>query len=132
VSGDQTKVVQDLYAAFGRGDVTSIVGMMTEDAVWRVAGRGDYPTIGTWRGAKGVADFFKLVAETERPTEFSPQEFFAVKDRVFVLGHYTWTIIKTGKSVTCDFVHIFELRDGKVSGFTEFTDTAQFVEAYRG
>ena len=34
--------------------------------------------------------------------------------------------------VAADFVHIFTVKDGKVSGFQEFTDTATFAEAYRG
>jgi uncharacterized protein len=49
-----------------------------------------------------------------------------------VLGHYKWTVRKTGKAVAADFVHIFTIKNGKVSGFQEFTDTATFAEAYRG
>ena len=49
-----------------------------------------------------------------------------------VLGNYTLTLKKTGKSVATDWVHVFTVRDGKVAAFTEFTDTAQFVDGYRG
>ena len=38
---------------------------------------------------------------------------------------------KTGRSVASDWVHIFTVRDGKVVAFREFTDTAQFAEAFR-
>jgi len=29
-------------------------------------------------------------------------------------------------------VHVFTIKDGKVTDFREFTDTATFAEAYRG
>ena len=31
-----TKVVQDAYAAFSRGDITALLGQMTDDIQWRV------------------------------------------------------------------------------------------------
>jgi uncharacterized protein len=55
-----------------------------------------------------------------------------VDDKVFVLGHYTWTIRKNGRTADSDFIHIFTVRNGKVVAFLEFTDTAAFAEAYRG
>jgi ketosteroid isomerase-like protein len=34
--------------------------------------------------------------------------------------------------VASDWVHVFTIRADKVVRFLEFTDTAQFVDAYRG
>jgi uncharacterized protein len=48
-----------------------------------------------------------------------------------VLGHYAWTVRKTGKATSADWCHVFTVKDGKVSEFREFTDTASFAEAYR-
>ena len=50
---------------------------------------------------------------------------------MFALGHYDWTIRKTGKTAGADWVHVFTIRDGKVTAFDEFTDTAQFAAALR-
>jgi ketosteroid isomerase-like protein len=36
---------------------------------------------------------------------------------------------KTRKPVNADFVHVFTVKNGKVTPFREFTDTAQFAEA---
>ena len=125
--------VQSLYAAFGRGDIASIINGMAADAEWTVNGRGkDYPLLGSWKGPAGVQKFFQGVAEHEEATEFSPKEFFAADDRVCVLGHYAWKIRKTGRAVASDWVHIFTVRNGKIVKFKEFNDTAQFAEAYRG
>jgi ketosteroid isomerase-like protein len=125
--------VQSLYAAFGRGDIATIIKGLTSDVVWSVNGRSkDYPLLGSWRGPSEVQRFFQGVAEHEEATEFSPREFFAAEDRVFVLGHYAWKIRKTGRPVSSDWVHVFTIRGGKVVRFQEFNDTAQFAEAYRG
>ena len=125
--------VQSLYAAFGRGDIASIINGLAPDVDWTVNGRSkDYPMLGNWKGPAGVQKFFQGVAEYEEAIEFSPKEFFAAEDRVCVLGHYAWKIRKTGRQVASDWVHIFTVRTGKVVKFREFNDTAQFSEAYRG
>ncbi len=78
-----------------------------------------------------VREFFRGIAEHQEAKTFSPRDFFASEDRVFVLGHYAWTMRKTGRDITCDWMHVFTIRGDQVTGFREFTDTAQFVAAYR-
>jgi ketosteroid isomerase-like protein len=125
--------VQTLYAAFGRGDIATVISGLAPDVDWQVNGRRkDYPLFGSWKGSSEVQNFFKGVAQHEEATDFSPREFFGTGDRVCVLGHYAWKIRKTGRTVASDWVHVFTLRNGKVTKFREFNDTAQFAEAYRG
>jgi hypothetical protein len=133
MSNANVSLVQDLYAAFGRGDVAVIVSACAPDVDWRVVGRrADYPTLGEWRGPDGVGQFFKAVTELEDFQDFSPRELHGSGDKVFVLGEYRFTVKKTGRVVASDWCHIFTIRDGKVVAFHEFTDTAQAAAAYRG
>jgi ketosteroid isomerase-like protein len=133
MSAANISFVQSLYAAFGRGEIATIIAGLVSDVDWDVNGRRkDYPLLGNWKGKVAVEEFFRRVAEHEEATEFSPREFFAAEDRVFVLGRYSWTIRKTGRTAASDWVHIFTIRDGKVAKFREFNDTAVFAEAYRG
>jgi len=125
-------VVQNAYAAFGRGDTEGVVSACTPDVMWRVIGdRKDYPTLGLWRGAGELREFFKRVGETEEFSEFAPQQFYSAEDKVFVTGHYTMKVKQTGKPVASDWVHIFTVKEGKIAAFQEFNDSAQFVAAYR-
>jgi SnoaL-like domain len=79
--------VQSLYAAFGRGDIATIINGLASDVDWSVNGRRkDYPLLGSWKGPIEVQRFFQGVAEHEEATDFSPREFFAADDRVCVLG----------------------------------------------
>jgi ketosteroid isomerase-like protein len=125
-------LVKSLYAAFGKGDIATIVGAVTPDVDWEAVGRSsDFPTLGPRKGPAAVQEFFGLVGTNLTFSEFSPKEFYAVGDKVFVLGRYAMTVKKTGKSMASDWVHIFTITGGKVSIFREFLDTARAAEAYR-
>src|SRR5947199_8815076 len=88
--------VQNLYAACGRGDVATILAGCAPDIDWETIGRpSDFPTLGPRKGVKEVEEFFRLVAENEEFLEFSPREFYAAQDKVFVLGSYSLTAKKS-------------------------------------
>jgi uncharacterized protein len=133
MSNANVTFVQSLYAAFGKGDIATIIRGLTADVDWQSVGRAqDFPTFGPRKGQQQVEEFFKIVAETEDFSEFSPREFYAVDDKVFVLGHYVMTVRKTGRKLASEWIHIFTIRDGKVASFREFLDTAKAAEAFRG
>jgi ketosteroid isomerase-like protein len=126
-------LIQSLYAAFGRGEIAPIIAVLTPNVDWTVSGRReDYPLIGSRKGPAGVQDFFRELADLQEFSEFSPQEFYAAGEKVFVLGRYAATVKRTGRKVACRWCHIFTFRGDKVSALLEFTDTAQWAEANRG
>jgi uncharacterized protein len=126
-----TKIVQEAYAAFGRGDVQGILDSLTDDVAWKgVYGAAAYvPTSGERRGKPEVATFFKQVAETLKFSRFEPKEFIATGDKVVALGNYAGTT-SIGKSFESDFAMVFTLSNGKVSHFQEFCDIAAINAAY--
>jgi len=126
-------LVKSLYAAFGKGEVATIVSATTADVVWESVGRSsDFPSFGVRKGQAGVQEFFNIVGGGLSFSDFSPKEFYALGDKVFVLGHYAYTVKKTGKSAESDWIHVFTIADGKVRSFREFSDTARGAEANRG
>jgi ketosteroid isomerase-like protein len=127
-----TKVVQDAYAAFGRGDIPTLLGYMTDDIHWQpVIGTAKHvPFSGERKGKAGVAEFFKQVAESEDFQQFEPREFVAQGDTVVAIGHYRALTKATGKTFESDFVMVFTLRGGKVATFREFTDSAGINAAF--
>ena len=128
---ENTKVVQDAYKAFNRGDVQGILDSLDDSIVWKgVYGAGSHvPTSGERRGKAQVAEFFKQVAQTVKFSRFEPKEFIATGDKVVTLGHYTATT-SIGKRFDSDFAMVFTLRNGKVTEFQEFTDSAAVNAAY--
>ena len=128
------KVVRDAYAAFGRGDMAALLACFTDDIRWQPAiGTAPHvPFSGERQGKAGVAEFFRLVAETEVFEEFAPQRFIAQDDAVVALGHYRAVARATGRRFESDFVMVFTLNDGLICGFKEFTDSAAVNEAFAG
>lgn len=126
------KVVQDAYAAFGRGDFEGVLSKLSDDVDWFIPGpANEVAPMGRWRGHEGVREFFRVLAESQDAEQFEPQRFIAQDDLVVVLGHYKWLVKATGRSTESDWVHVFTLHDGLVTKFQEYTDTANFMEAYR-
>jgi uncharacterized protein len=130
---DNTAFVQSLYAAFGRGDIDTILAGMSPDVDWVNVGRpSDFASLGRRNGLDEVRGFFDILARDVDFTEFAPNDFDAVGDKVFVEGHSRMRLKAGGPEVDTDWVHLFTIRDGKVVRFRDFTDTAQVAEAYAG
>jgi len=133
MSNANITLVQGLYAAFGRGDIAGVIAGLSPDIDWHTLGPAkDYPIFAQRKGKAAVQEFFAELAATEEFSDFSPREFYATDDKVFVLGSYAGKIKKTGKTFDCEWVHVFTFAGGKVSRFREYADTAQFVAGYKG
>ena len=57
------EVVRRAYEAFGRGDITAVLGVLTDDVDWTLQGPSVIPWAGTHRGREAVAQFFSLLGE---------------------------------------------------------------------
>ncbi len=134
MSNGNITLVQSLYAAFGRGDIATIVAAMAPDVDWEVVGRStDYPVLGKRKGPQGVQEFFRLVGELQQASEFAPREFYASGDKVFVTRSLRLEASRRPAArSSAEWMHVFTIKGGKVTAFREFTDTAQFAEANRG
>ena len=132
MSEQNVQVVQQAYAAFGRGDVDGILDVCADNVVWEgvIGASANVPHAGIRHGKAEVREFFQQVAESITFQRFEPREFIAQGDRVVVLGSYAGTANPTGKTMESDWVMVFRLNGGKVSEFREFTDSAKLNAAY--
>jgi ketosteroid isomerase-like protein len=124
-------VVRGLYDAFGRGDMETVLGFMDDSISWREAQGNPYKMDGEpWIGPNAIVDniFMKLGAEWDGYT-VTPARFSDAGDRIVVEGRYTGTYKATGKSIDAQFCHVWEVQDGKLKAFQQYTDTAQFQSA---
>ena len=126
------KVVQEAYAAFGRGDMAALLACMTEDIQWRgaIGTASHVPFSGERTGKAAVAEFFRIVAEAEDFEEFAPEQFIAQGDTVVALGHYRSVVRATKRGFESEFAMVFTLRNGKIAAFKEFTDSATINAAF--
>ena len=126
-----TELVQTLYAAFGRGDLKTILDNCAPDIAW--VSNGDPKTI-PWTGARsghdGATAFFAALAGAVDFEAFEPRQFFPSGDTTIVLG-FTRARHKTGGRAAFDseWVHVFTIGNGKLTRFQEFYDTAAIEHA---
>jgi ketosteroid isomerase-like protein len=124
-------IVKDLYGAFARGDVPTVLGGMSPDIEWSEAEGSPYqPSGAAWIGGDAIVEnlFMKLVTEWEGYT-LHPQRFHDAGETVVVEGRYTGTYVATGVSADQQYCHVFTFENGKLARFQQYTDTAQMQKA---
>jgi uncharacterized protein len=122
-------LIRSLYAAFGRGDVKTILDSVDPTIEW--VSNGDdkiIPWGGRRGGVAGAASFFQSLAENLEFEAFEPREFFEDGDTVIVVGR-TRARVKTGGVFDSDWTHLFTLKNGKLLRFREFYDTKSIADA---
>jgi len=128
---ENTKVVQQAYDYFKSGNIEGVLSLMSNDVDWRLPNIENMPHAGTRKGLEQVTEFFSTLAEVQDAKQFDPNEFIAQGDRVVALGHYIWNVKATNREYESDFVHVFTVRDGKITGFDEYFDTTPATMAYQ-
>jgi ketosteroid isomerase-like protein len=131
---DNTQLVSDLYAAFVRGDVPSILEKLADDAQLHHAGLPDVVPWGgrTHVGRDGWAEFFTQLGETAEAEEFEPEEYIAGDDLVVVLGRYRFRAKASGESYASQWAMAWRFRDGKPVDCRVFEDTEAQARAIGG
>ena len=128
---DHSDFVRTLYAAFGRGDLPTILDNCHKDVEW--VSNGDparIPWTGARSGVDGVTAFFVSLGTHLDFEVFEPRQFCPSGDVVIVLGYTEARHKHAGHGVfACEWVHAFTVRDGRLARFHEFYDTAAIERA---
>jgi len=128
------ETVQQIYAAFGRGDVPAILAHLADDVEWEYnAFPNPAPWLQTIKGRANVPAFFQALGAI-RLTQFEPRQFFGDDRTVVDLVDVRFVVEATGKEVIePEAVHIWHFDDaGKVRRFRHRVDTWQTAQALKG
>jgi uncharacterized protein len=124
MADSKIETVQNIYAAFGRGDVAFIMDQLNDDVDFASEPDQD---IAPWHGKRTKAQvpaFFQALGETIDVTEFTPLAFTSNDTEVMAVVRFGMTAKATGKSGVMDIHHWWQFRDGKVSLYRGTEDTA--------
>jgi ketosteroid isomerase-like protein len=124
------QMMRDLYEAFGRGDVPTVLGAMDPAIEWREAEGNPYQPSGkAWQGPDAIVQnlFMRLATEWDGFT-VHPGEFHDAGDAVVVEARYTGTYKQTGRKLDAQVCHVWTTREGKVIRFQQYVDTAQLQD----
>ena len=124
------QIVQKAYAAFGRSDIETILDSLADDVEWVLPGEGLIPQAGTYHKRDGVARFFQTLTQTTEFSNFEPREFIAQGDQVVALGSYRGKAKVTNRPFESQWAMAFTIRNGKITKFREYTDTATIGKAF--
>jgi ketosteroid isomerase-like protein len=125
------RVVNELYAAFSRGDVEGVVAALADDTDWEFLGPPEIPFAGRLRGRDQVATkFFAVLGQTTDALEFVCDQMLARDDMVLALGHERFVVKATGREWAVHWAHVHTLREGRIRRFREYSDTAAVRFAY--
>jgi hypothetical protein len=127
------ETVQDIYGAFGRGDIPFILDKVSESAEWDYGSTSDVPWLMARKGRQGAADFFEALGGFEI-SKFVPHTFLDGGDVVVVMVDIESKAASTGLPIAEeDEVHIWRFdEDGKVNRFAHKVDSHAHWKAYHG
>ena len=129
---ENLQLVQQNYAAFGRGDLPGFLSNLTDDVVWESRYTSNIPFGGLWHGHEGVTQFFANLGETLDVKDFGIEEFISQANTVVVLGYEKVQIKSTGSEYKNEWVHVWKLKEGKVTKVRTYNDTATAAAAFQG
>ena len=123
--------VQQIYEAFGRGDVATILGHLADDVSWDQDAPGyGAPIYEPGVGKGHVERFFAALQDLEF-LKFEPTNMLSGGDQVAVPIDVEVRVKATGKTVRALEVHLWTFgEDGKVTRFFHCIDRHAFVLAY--
>jgi len=127
---ENTKTIKRAYELFKSGDVEDFLKMFSDDVSWETPKVENTPFNGKISGHANLVNWITTYSEAEEMLVFEQDEFIAQGDKVVVLGHCETRTKSANKEYATNFVHIFTVKDGKITGFLELFDTAAAEKAY--
>ena len=127
------ETVQQIYGAFGRGDVPAMLALLADDVEWEY---NHFPNPAPWlqpiRGRQNMPRFFEALAALEF-TQFEPRHFFGHANLVVDVVDIAFTVKATGQRVIePETVHLWHFNaEGLVSQFRHRVDTWQTALALK-
>jgi ketosteroid isomerase-like protein len=128
-------VVQEIYDAFGRGDVPAILERLAPDVSWERWEHGNggqdagVPWLAERHGRDDVAEFFAGLGALEFHA-FAPVAMLSGDDHVAAIIELDATVLATGRRLRDREIHVWRFgADGLVTEFRHHVDTAKHAAA---
>jgi ketosteroid isomerase-like protein len=121
------QLAKDVYAAFGRGDIPTVMAAFHPQLEWREAEGNPYqPSGAPWIGGQEVLEklFMRLGGDWDAFT-VHVGTLHDAGEYVVTEGRYTGTFKATGKSLDAQMSHVLRFKDGKLLSFQQYVDTGQ-------
>lgn len=127
---DNAEVVRKLYEAFAQGDVPTVLAAMDPQIEWNEAEHVTFWPGKAFVGADAVVQgvLARIPATFGDSFRIEVARILDCGSAVVMEGRYKGVALATGKPLDAQVTHIWELADGKLVKFQQYTDTWQFAE----
>ena len=125
MSAENVEVVRDAYEAFRRGDLEGVGKSFADDVEWESP--DTLPTGGVFRGRDAVLGSFAELSKYWSKFNVDPDEYIDAGDHVVVRG--LQSVTGPGGSTESRYLHLFTLRNGKVTRGEYIADTVKGRES---
>jgi ketosteroid isomerase-like protein len=130
------RIVQDMYAAFGRGDLVFVLDRIDDECDGFCVVSATKTNV-PWhlgsdaKGKAGAVRYFEALASAVDHDAFEQRDFAAMGEHVYATVRLVQTIRATGKKIEQpEVVHHFTFRNGKVIRCRVLEDTAATQRAF--
>jgi ketosteroid isomerase-like protein len=114
--------IQELYGAFGRGEIEPVLAALAPDVEWVEGDIEGLPYRGVHRGPEAVGrDVFAQIPGAYDSFELVPQKWVDGGDTIVMLGRVT--IRLDGRESSQNVAQVWTFQDGKITRFESFQDT---------
>jgi hypothetical protein len=121
------RLIEDAYAAFGKGDIPLVFQALDSDILWHVPGRS--PISGDYHGHEEVLGFFEhFMALSGGTFRIRIDDVLANDRRVLVL--VTESAQRNGRSWSSPQVHAWTVKNGKATVFWQFQGDQQTEDEF--
>ena len=131
-SPDNVTVVDNMYKAFGEGDIPSVLASLDEKVVWNEAEGNPYAYGNPYIGPEAVSNgiFSRIGEEHVSFGLFDIKLHNMSNNQVLATLRYKGKY-KNGNAIDVQAAHLWTINNGKATSFQQFADTKQISEARR-
>jgi uncharacterized protein len=123
---DRKSVVLEVCEAFRKRDIAALFAKFAPDV--EIHHCEQLPWGGRHRGAGGLATFLMRLTQAIDP-EIVPERYFETGNHIVQIGRTRGRVLATGKEFDVEAVHVWRVRDRKITGLTAYVDTRAMLAA---
>lgn len=117
-------VVEEMFAAFGSGDVEKFVDTVSDDTLWIYHGTQIIPK-GVFEKKEGVRSFFSNILDKTEIISFEPQQYIVEGNMVVVLGQEHQKVKRSGRELKQKWVQIYTVENDLITRMEEFATSEE-------
>jgi uncharacterized protein len=124
--------VNQLYEAYKRRDLDTILNSLSRDCIWEVMGQPEIPFAGIYHGQEDIREFFGKLENTLDMSDFTVEHILENGNLVIATGNFNAVARQTNKRFSTLWAMLWEFNEEEqVVHFRDCADTLACARALR-